>query len=109
MLLLQTMSRSGKSLKELVADMQARFPASGEINLKLDDAKRALAIVKEKFSTGAVSIDETDGVSVEHKMWRANVRASNTEPVVRVNVESRGDVALMKQKTEEILAALRDG
>jgi phosphomannomutase len=106
LLLLQTMSRTGKSLKELVADMQSRFPASGEININAD-AKRSLAIMKEKFAKGAISVDETDGVSIEHATWRVNVRASNTEPVVRINVETRGDAALMKQKTEEVLAALR--
>jgi phosphomannomutase len=107
LLLAQQMSRTGKSLKQLVSEMQARFPASGEINLHLDDAKKALAAVRQRFGGGAVSIDETDGISVENATWRLNVRASNTEPVVRVNVESRGDEALMRKKTDEVLALLR--
>jgi len=101
------MSRTGKSLKQLVSEMQARFPASGEINLHLDDAKKALAAVRQRFGGGAVAIDETDGISIENATWRLNVRASNTEPVVRVNVESRGDEALMRKKTDEVLSLLR--
>jgi phosphomannomutase len=106
LLLLSTMSRTQKSLKELVVEMQARFPASGEINLKLTDAKKALAAVRAAFGPGAV-FDETDGLSLEHAQWRVNVRSSNTEPVLRVNVESRGDAALMKKMTDEVLAVLR--
>jgi len=107
LLLAQQMSRTGKSLKQLVSEMQARFPASGEINLHLDDAKKALTAVRQRFGGGAVAIDETDGVSIENATWRLNVRASNTEPVVRVNVESRGDEALMRRKTDEVLSLLR--
>jgi phosphomannomutase len=106
LLLLSQMSRTQKSLKELVADMQARFPASGEINLKLDDAREAVHAVRAAFAEGA-RVDETDGLSLEHDSWRLNVRSSNTEPVLRVNIETRGDAALMKQKTDEVLAVLR--
>jgi phosphomannomutase len=107
LLLAAQISRTGKSLAELVDDMQQRYPASGEINLHLDDAKKAITAVRQRFGTGTVSIDETDGISIERERWRVNVRASNTEPVVRVNVESRGDEALMKRKTDEVLALLR--
>jgi phosphomannomutase len=107
LLLAQQMSRTGLSLKALVDGMQRQFPASGEINLHLSDAKKALQAVKQRWGDNAVSIDETDGISIERAQWRLNVRASNTEPVVRVNVESRGDEALMKRKTDEVLALLR--
>ena len=107
LLLASTMSRTGRSLKELVADMQARFPASGEINLTLPDAKGALAKLRARYASEALRVDETDGVSLEFPSWRVNVRSSNTEPVVRVNVESRGDPALMRAKTDEVLALLR--
>jgi phosphomannomutase len=107
LLLAQQMSRTGLSLKALVDGMQRQFPASGEINLHLSDAKQALQAVKQRWGDNAVSIDETDGISIERAQWRLNVRASNTEPVVRVNVESRGDEALMKRKTDEVLALLR--
>jgi phosphomannomutase len=106
LLLTATMSRTKRSLRELVQEMQARFPASGEINLKLADAGRALAAVRAAFPA-ALAVDETDGLSLTFERWRVNVRSSNTEPVVRVNVESRGDPALMKQKTDEVLAVLR--
>ncbi len=107
LLLTAQMSRTGKTLAELVGDMQRRFPASGEINLHLDDARKAIAAVRQRYGLGAVSIDDTDGISIEREQWRLNVRASNTEPVVRVNVESRGDEALMKRKTDDVLALLR--
>jgi len=107
LLLAQQMSRTGLSLKALVDDMQKRFPASGEINLHLSDTKKALYAVKQRWGDNAVSIDETDGVSIERAQWRLNVRASNTEPVVRVNVESRGDEALMRRKTDQVLALLQ--
>ena len=63
--------------------------------------------MRQRYGLGAVSIDDTDGISIEREQWRLNVRASNTEPVVRVNVESRGDEALMKRKTDDVLALLR--
>jgi phosphomannomutase len=107
LLLTQQMSRMQASLRTLVADMQARFPASGEINLHLGDANKALEAVKQRWGQNALSIDETDGVSIERTQWRLNVRASNTEPVVRVNVESRGDVDLMQRKTDLVLDLLR--
>lgn len=107
LLLAQTMSRTKQSLGQLVADMQRRYPASGEINLTLADAKAALTKVRAAFAAGAVSVDDTDGVSIEHAKWRVNVRASNTEPVVRVNVETRGDEALLRERTEAVLAVLR--
>jgi phosphomannomutase len=105
LLLVSTMSRTKKSLKALVAEMQSHYPTSGEINLKLDDAKSAIAALEKAFPGGVV--DRTDGVSLEFPQWRVNVRSSNTEPVVRVNVESRGDVKLMQQMTERVLATLR--
>ena len=106
LLLAQQMSRTGLSLHALVDDMQQRYPASGEINLTLPNAGLALDAVKARFADGGV-VDFTDGISIDHERWRLNVRASNTEPVVRVNVESRGDRALMEQKTQEVLALLR--
>jgi phosphomannomutase len=106
LLLAQQMSRTNLSLRDLVDDMQKRFPASGEINLTLPNAKLAIEAVQKEFAGGGV-VDFTDGISIDHERWRVNVRASNTEPVVRVNVETRGDHALMEQKTEEVLSLLR--
>ena len=93
-------------LSTLVEQRIAAFPSSGEINRKLADPKVAIAKVTARYSKDAVSIDHTDGISIEHEQWRFNLRSSNTEPVVRLNVESRADVVLMEIKTKEILAML---
>ncbi|WP_305044085.1 phosphomannomutase [Geoalkalibacter sp.] len=104
LLVLELMSRTGKPLSALVGERQARFPASGEINRTLKDPLAALAAVEARYAPGAESMDRTDGLSMEFARWRFNLRLSNTEPVLRLNVESRGDVALMKEKTKELLA-----
>jgi len=104
MLVLELMSLSGKRLSELVAARMARYPASGEINRRVEDAAATLERVKAHYSDRALRIDETDGVGVEFENWRFNLRMSNTEPLIRLNVESRGDEALMHAKTEEVLA-----
>ena len=106
LLVLERVCESGKSLDELVAARIKAFPSSGEINRKLPDAKKALAEVEAKYSKGAEVVDHTDGLSVDFKDWRFNVRASNTEPLVRLNVESRGNEALMREKTADLLALL---
>jgi phosphomannomutase len=106
LLVLERVCESGKSLDELVAARIKAFPASGEINRKLPDAKKVLAAAESRYSKGALVIDHTDGLSVDFKDWRFNVRASNTEPLVRLNVESRANEALMREKTAELLAFL---
>ena len=98
--------RGGKPLSALVAARQRRFPVSGEINRRVEDPDRVLARVEEAFKPGAGSADYTDGVSFEFDEWRFNLRKSNTEPVLRLNVESRGDAALMRAKTDELLALM---
>ena len=105
-LVLELMSRSGKPLSELVASRVERYLASGEINRRLDDPQAALERIKRHFGGAAASIDETDGISLEFDDWRFNLRLSNTEPLIRLNVETRGDEALMQRKTEEVLALL---
>jgi phosphomannomutase len=86
--------------------MQAAYPASGEINRRLDDPKAALERVEQQYLPQAVGVDRTDGLSLDLGPWRFNLRRSNTEPVIRLNVESRGDLPLMEEKTAEILALL---
>lgn len=100
------MSRSGKPLSELVNDRIALFPCSGEINRQLADPQKALEVIRERYGTNALQVDETDGLGFEFSDWRFNLRMSNTEPVIRLNVESRGDRALMEKHTAEILALL---
>jgi phosphomannomutase len=106
LLVLERVCESGQSLDELVAARIRAFPASGEINRKLPDAKQALAAAEAKYAQGAANVDHTDGVSIEFSHWRFNLRGSNTEPLVRLNVESRGDESLMRAKTAELLAFL---
>ena len=100
-------SESGRSLSQLVEDRMKKFPASGEINRKVADVKGTIARIEGRYSSGA--IDRTDGLSVEFPEWRFNLRGSNTEPVLRLNVESRGDEKLMQEKTAEILALIDAG
>jgi phosphomannomutase len=97
----------GKTLGELVRDRMAAWPASGEINSKLADPQVAIARVQQHFAPHAQAVDHTDGISMAFADWRFNLRSSNTEPVVRLNVESRSNIALMEEKTEEILKLLR--
>ncbi|MCL5521216.1 phosphomannomutase CpsG, partial [Citrobacter cronae] len=82
-------------------------PASGEINSTLADPTVAIARVEQHFSREALTVDRTDGISMSFVDWRFNLRSSNTEPVVRLNVESRADTALMEEKTNLILELLR--
>ena len=96
-----------KTLSSMVAERIAKFPSSGEINSKLADPTIAINRVLEQFKADAIDVDETDGLSLEYTDWRFNLRMSNTEPVVRLNVESRANVPLMEKKTAEILALLR--
>lgn len=105
LLTLELLCTTGKPLSELVGTRLDKFPSPGEINNKLTDAKSAIMRVTEAYKDGKVTT--LDGLSVEYDNWRFNLRSSNTEPVVRLNLETRGDKQLMQEKTDEILALLR--
>jgi phosphomannomutase len=107
LLVAELMSKTGKSLSQLVEERMKAYPCSGEINSRIEDPKALLQAVEEKYAGDAESVDFTDGLSVSYADWRFNLRMSNTEPVVRLNVEARGDEALMKAKTEELLAFMK--
>lgn len=107
LLIAELICESGLSLAEMVAQRIAAFPSSGEINSKLKDADAALARVLAHYEPKAVERDDTDGIGLSFGDWRFNLRKSNTEPVIRLNVESRGDVALMESKTKELLNLIR--
>ena len=106
LLVAQLVSTRGKRLSQLVDARMEMFPASGEVNRKVADAVKAIETIREKYAGDALRVDETDGVSIEFAEWRFNLRASNTEPVIRLNVESRGDTPLMQAKTKEIIGLL---
>ncbi len=98
------MSASGKPMSALIAERAARFPCSGEINSRVSDPRALLARMEHHYRGAAQLIDHTDGLSMEFAEWRFNVRMSNTEPVVRLNVETRGDATLMANRRDELLA-----
>jgi phosphomannomutase len=106
LLVTEIMSKRKASLSELVGERMRTFPASGEINRRVKDAPSVIARVEEKYTRNAVAVDRTDGLSVEFPAWRFNLRSSNTEPLLRLNVESRADAALMRAKTAELLALM---
>ncbi len=102
LLIAQLISESGRSLADWVEDRMAAYPCSGEINFKVADAKAAVARVMEHFAARSPALDHTDGISADFGDWRFNLRSSNTEPLLRLNVEARGDAALMQARTDEI-------
>lgn len=106
LLVTELLCTSGQTLSELVQDRMAAWPASGEINSKLANPKESIDLVYQHFAPLAQEIDHTDGISMSFENWRFNLRSSNTEPVVRLNVESRGDELLMKEKTAKIMKLL---
>ncbi|WNC69664.1 phosphomannomutase CpsG [Thalassotalea nanhaiensis] len=110
LLVVQLLSVTGKSLSELVAKRITDFPSSGEINLILKDPIQAIQQVLHHYEKKAVSVDKTDGISLEFideaGEWRFNLRSSNTEPIVRLNVETKGNVELLKCQTKELLSIL---
>lgn len=97
---------SGQPLSQLVAERMAAYPCSGEINRTIEDPASVLAKVEQAYTDQSGSVDRVDGLSMAMGDWRFNLRMSNTEPVVRLNVESRGDKALMEAKTQELLALI---
>ena len=102
LLVISLMSNKGKSLAELVNEGMRLYPVSGEINCHVDDAPLIIRSLEDTYSHQAKDLDYTDGLSISFDEWRFNVRMSNTEPVIRINVESRGDEPLMRAKTKEL-------
>ncbi len=102
----EAISEADRPLSDMLAERIARFPVSGEINLTLSDPARALEAVRASYTADSLGMDETDGLSIEYPSWRFNVRMSNTEPVVRLNLETRGDKDLLQAKTNELIGVL---
>jgi phosphomannomutase len=103
----QILSETGQPLSELVSERIKRFPVSGELNYRVPDAKATIAAIEERYGPQALTIGRVDGVSFEFADWRFNLRSSNTEPLIRLNVEARGSESLMHAKTDELLALLK--
>jgi len=102
----QILCETGMSLSALVGERIALFPVSGELNYRVPDAKATIAAFEALYGPRALAQDRTDGVSFEFADWRFNLRSSNTEPLIRLNVEARGSADLMQAKTDELLGVL---
>lgn len=106
LLVVELMCRKRALLSQLLEERMQKFPVSGEINRTIADPAAAIAAAEQRYAAGAVAVDHTDGLSIDFEGWRFNLRMSNTEPVVRLNVESRGNEDLMREKTDELLTFL---
>lgn len=106
LLVMELISSSGRPLSDLVSAMVEAYPSPGEINRTIADPAEAIRQVKKHYKADVLVIDEVDGISMEFADWRFNLRMSNTEPVVRFNVETRGDRELLEQRQNEVLAIL---
>ena len=106
LLVMELISTSGKPLSALVSAMVEAYPSPGEINRKISDPAAAIERVRKHYESSAQVIDDTDGISMEFPQWRFNLRMSNTEPVVRLNLETRGNRPLMVQRQAELLSLL---
>jgi phosphomannomutase len=107
LLVAQILSESGQPLSKLVGERIALFPISGELNYRVPDSRAVLAAIESRYAPDALKVDETDGLSFEYADWRFNLRTSNTEPLIRLNVEARGSLELMRAKTDELLGVLK--
>ncbi|WP_342316956.1 phosphomannomutase [Lysobacter sp. FW306-1B-D06B] len=106
LLIAELISTSGTSLADLVEERMRRFPCSGEINFRVADSREAIARVMDHYLPRNPVLDYTDGTSADFGDWRFNLRSSNTEPLLRLNVETRGDAALLERQTAELSALI---
>lgn len=107
LLVAELISSSGKPLSSMVAERMAAYPCSGEINYRVDDVETTLARVFAHYKLQSPAIDYTDGLSMEFADWRFNLRSSNTEPLLRLNVESRSDSQIVKHQIEIIASVIK--
>jgi phosphomannomutase len=105
LLVLELLSQKDKTMSELMAEFRSRYFISGEINSEVDDQQAKIDEIKEKYSDGEIT--ELDGVSVDHDDWHFNVRPSNTEPLLRLNLESLVSREDMERRRDEVLALIR--
>ncbi len=107
LLLAQMISSQNRSLAQMVDERIERYPVSGEINSQVADPAAVIERVEANYADLPHQIDRTDGLGMDFGEWRFNLRASNTEPLLRMNVESRGDYALMEKRRDEILDLMK--
>lgn len=100
------MSGTGLKLSQLVGEMQANYPSSGEVNFRVKDADQIIAAIEAKYAPDALDIDRLDGLSLSFADWRMNLRKSNTEPLLRLNIEARGERDLVTTRLQEFKALI---
>ena len=108
LLIYKLLSQKKLPLSALVAERMEKFPASGEINRSVKEAPSIIKKIETAYTREAKAVRHVDGLSMEFEKWRFNLRSSNTEPLLRLNVESRGDAELMQAKTKELLAHIEE-
>lgn len=106
LLLVELLSQDGRSLSQVVDQCMLDFPCSGEINFTINNAKEAIVRVQQYYAAQPHQLSTLDGISLDFGNWRFNLRSSNTEPVVRLNVETKGDVGLLNEKVAELKGLL---
>ena len=108
LLVLELLSQAGgKTLSELMIERQEKYPSPGEINSKVENAKEIMANIEKIYGEKGGEITKVDGLSVMFDNWRFNLRMSNTEPFIRLNLETKGDKKLMEEKKDELLKIIR--
>lgn len=108
LLVADKIGREGGSIRKFVEDYENNYPVSGELNYKVSDTSKLLEHVTRKYKGDSIDTEHLDGLSMQFENWRFNLRASNTEPVVRLNVESRGSKALLTDKKDEITEIINE-
>jgi len=108
LLVAELLSLTGKPLSKLVGERIEAYPCSGEINYKVEDTQASIETVRAHFASLNPKTDNTDGLSLEFSNWRLNLRASNTEPLLRLNVEARGDSQIVKERVAEIETLIKE-
>ncbi|MBT4078845.1 MAG: phosphomannomutase CpsG, partial [Gammaproteobacteria bacterium] len=103
LLISEIMTEQNKSMSQLVNERIEAYPVSGEINRTVGDAQKVIESVKKYFDGQSYEFDSTDGIGLTFDTWRFNIRSSNTEPLLRLNVESKGDIKLMEEKRDLLL------
>ncbi len=108
LLLVEILGQQDRPLSKLIEERRQKYPSSGEINSQVKDASAVIGLIRQRYEKKASKLDLTDGLSMEFNTgWRFNVRSSQTEPILRLNVEACGDEKLMREKTAEIMAIIK--
>ena len=102
LLVWEYLSTSNLSLSDLISRRKNRFPSSGELNFTVSNSVRCIKRVQDHYSLSVETIDKLDGLSMAFSNWRFNLRKSNTEPLVRLNIEVKGDHELLQEKIDEL-------